>query len=88
MEGVIYIGMSGKDNTLRNRCYELARLWWTNTKWTKPPHTRESQSTTKSPTEGAHWSLCLVGKTRALPDCRGTCVAEYVSHERFGRGEH
>lgn len=38
MKGVVYVGMTGKNNTLKNRFCDLARSWRTNAKWTKPPH--------------------------------------------------
>lgn len=38
MKGVVHIGMTGRNNTLKKRFCDLARSWRTNTKWTKAPH--------------------------------------------------
>lgn len=38
MRGVVYIGMTGKNNTLKKRFAALARAWRTNANWKSPPH--------------------------------------------------
>jgi len=38
LDGVIYIGMTGSSNTLKNRLMDLVRAWRTLTNWKAAPH--------------------------------------------------
>jgi hypothetical protein len=54
LNGVIYIGMTGSSNTLKNRFMSLVRAWKTVTKWKRPPHGSRSHF------EGDHVATALL----------------------------